>query len=133
MHGQAADRIGIALLLAGGAMMLLLNFMPAPLPTAQETSIASKVEARRATEAQAVCEIYRASGDTSAFTLIKAVRTASGDLCVQYRLDTRVSALVATGMTAAPAAQNRLQDAANCESVRGKEITRTIRDRLKSC
>ena len=132
MPGQAADRIGIALLLAGGAMTLLLNFLPTPQPTAQEIAIASKVEMRQATEAQAACEIYRASGDTSSFKLIKAIRTASGDLCLQYRLDAKAGAFIAIGPTTT-AGQSQIQDAATCDGVRGKEITRTIRDRIKSC
>lgn len=133
IHGQAADRIGVVLLLAGGAMTILLNFMPPPPPTPQEAAFASRTETRQATEAQVACEIYKSAGDVSSFEVIKAVRTASGGLCVQYRLDTKVSALIATGMTARPPGQSQAQDTATCDNVRGKEITRFIRGRLKSC
>ena len=132
MHGRVADLIGVALLVAGGAMTILLNFMLPPW-TAQEIASASKADARYATETLRMCSIYKASGDTSSFKLIKAVRSASGDLCVQYRIDTGARAFVATGTAAAAIGPGQLQDVPTCDSVRGKEITRAIRGRLNSC
>ena len=107
------DLFGIALLVAGGAMTILLNFIPAPGPTEQETAAAIKAESRQTSEAHRACEVYRAAGSSSSFTLIKAVRSSSGDLCLQYRIDSR--------------------EVATCDGIRGKEITRAIRDGLKSC
>ena len=112
-HGPVADLFGIALLVAGGAMTILLNFIPIPPPTAEEIAAATKAETRQASDAQRACEIYKASGSPASFKLIKAVRTTSGDLCLQYRID---AAEVTT-----------------CDGMRGKEITRAIRDGLKSC
>lgn len=133
-HDQAADRIGIVLLLAGGALTLLLNFLPAPQQqTAQETAIPRTVDTQQATEAQVACEIYKASGGTSSFKLIKAVRTPSGDLCLQYQLDAKAGAFIAIGTSTAASGQHQIQDAATCDGLRGKEITRLIRDRIKSC
>ena len=94
-------------------MTILLNFIPSPPPTAQEIAAALKAESRQATDVQRACEVYRATGSSSSFTLIKAVRASSGDLCLQYRVDSK--------------------EVATCDGMRGKEITRAIRDGLKSC
>lgn len=132
MHGRVADLIGVALLVAGGAMTILLNFMLPPW-TEQEIATAGKADPRYATETLRMCSIYKASGDISSFKLIKAVRTSSGDLCVQYRIDTGPRAFMATSTAAEATGPSQLQDVPTCDGVRGKEITRAIRDRLNSC
>lgn len=132
MHGRVADLVGVALLVAGGAMTILLNFMLPPW-TAQEIAAPSTTDTRYAIETLRMCSIYKASGDTSSFKLIKAVRTSSGDLCVQYRIDAGPRAFMATGTAGEATGPSQVRDVPTCDGVRGKEITRAIRDRLNSC
>jgi hypothetical protein len=130
-HSVAAGILGGVILVGAAIALSGGKSEPKPPPTPEARAAAEKASADSAADLARVCVLRQALKNPDSFKLVQAIRTAAGELCVEYRGTNSFNAVITESVKFPPIDSKKApQQGGACT---GRDVTGSLGYNLSLC